>query len=577
MHRGEQMATLTTNLFWGQGETDHRLEVVHGSWPGDVDGSVIVVGPDKRRPGGHWFAEPGLLQRIRLRPDADGRIRVDHRLVRTPVARLRRRLSWLFHRIQFIEVSPFGVSNLANTGVQPMGDRLFVGYDAGRPVEVDPVTLDYLTPVGSTAEWLQGAPGLLEPLCAVAAHPAEPGDGRTLYFVNYAQMTAPGEVAETYVARWRDDGAVERWRVDGLSPFDSIHDVKVTEHHLVFSDLPFVVDSGTFRGAERTERNQLDGGLWMIPLAELDRVPPGGSVRATEARLPYPVGHLFVDRDEYDGCIRVVAQHMPLTDLMLTIDRSSRTHATGELIDPNYEGLIAMGVQPSLIGSHLVDTATGLVVESDLAHDDEHVWGGVLCATDTTHPSARSRPRQLWYSGVGYDPDLVSAEWWRLYGDATDGLVAPGALPEHVIPGSIARIDLESMKVAEVHTYGEGAFACPPTFVPRTGAAGPEDGYLVVVVHRDGAKAIEVFDAMRLSDGPLARASAPDFSPGLLLHSCWMPERAGPRPSTYRVPLWRDVAGALRRLPGVLLGLLRTGRKMAAAERSAKQRSASRR
>jgi carotenoid cleavage dioxygenase-like enzyme len=71
-----------------------------------------------------------------------------------------------------MELSPFGITNLANTNVQVLDDRLFVGYDVGRQLEVDPDTLDYITPVGRTDEWLQALPGLLEPLIPVAAHPA---------------------------------------------------------------------------------------------------------------------------------------------------------------------------------------------------------------------------------------------------------------------------------------------------------------------------------------------------------------------------------------------------------------------
>ena len=92
------MATLTRNLFWGQGERSHRLEVVEGHWPDDVDGSVFVVGPDKRAPGGHWFAEPGLLEKIRLVPDASGRILVEHRRVDTTIARMKRWLPFLSGR-----------------------------------------------------------------------------------------------------------------------------------------------------------------------------------------------------------------------------------------------------------------------------------------------------------------------------------------------------------------------------------------------------------------------------------------------------------------------------------------------
>ena len=562
------MATLTKNLFWGQGERDHRLPVVEGHWPDDLEGAVFIVGPDKRRPGGHWFGEHGLLEKIHLTPDADGRLRVEHRRVDSPVNRLRRRLPFLFKKVQFMELSPFGVTNMANTNVQPIDGRLFVGYDAGRPVEVDPETLCFLTPVGGNDEWLQAAPGLLEPLCAVAAHPAPDFDEHALYFVNYTQISPPGEAADTFVARWGLDGPVQRWRVGGMSPFDSIHDIKATRHHVVFSDLPFVVEPTTFAGGERTQRNQDHTKLWIVAKDDLRTTPAGGTVAATEVRIPMPTGHLYVDHDEVDGLLRVVLQQIPLTDLMLTMTRDSIDHRNGAAIDPNYEGLIALALQPSVVGRYVVDPTTGEVVESEVAVDEERVWGGVLATTDTYRPEARAHQRQLWYGGVGFDPDLVPEEWWRLYGDAADGVVAPADLPHSAVPGSLARIDLESMKVAEVFSYEAGAFPSPPTFVPRARAADPDDGYVVVVVHRDGPKEVQVFDANHIEAGPLARATSPTFNPNLMLHSCWMPDRVGPRPSTYRVSIGRDLKGALLGLPGVLGGLFRMGRALRADARS---------
>lgn len=562
------MATLTRNLFWGQGPGEHRLDVIDGRWPDDIDGSVYVVGPDKRRPGGHWFGEHGLLQRIRLRPAGDGRVVVEHRRVDTTMNRLRRRLPWLFRMVQFIELSPFGVTNMANTSVQPLAGRLFVGYDAGRPIEVDPETLDVLTPVGANDEWFQALPGVLEPLCAVAAHPAADDDERTLYFVNYTQVSPPDVAAETYLARWRLDGPVERWRVAGMSPFDSIHDVKVTEHHVVFTDLPFVFEPETLRGAARTRRGQTDTTLWIVAKDELRSVTPGGVVHAREVVLPMPTGHILVDRDEPDGLLRIVLQHIPLSDLMLTFDRESVSHRDGSLVDPNYEGFIVPAVQPSVVGRYLVDPTAGEVVESELAVDADRAWGGILATTDTYSDAARRRQRQLWYANVGYDPDLVPESWWALYGDADDGLVAPGDLPDAPIPGSLARIDLDTMKVADLYTYAGGAFPSPPTFVPRRGATEPDDGYVVVVVHQDGPKEVQVFDAADLERGPLARASAPTFTPSLLLHSCWMPDRRGPRGSTYRIPVWRDVLGALRSMPGVLRSLAKLGPAMRDAART---------
>lgn len=558
----DRVGTLTKNLFWGQGPGEHRLDVVEGHWPDDMDGAVIVVGPDKRRPEDHWFADHGLLERIELRPGGDGRIRVQHTRIDTPINRLRTRFPRLFRRVRFLEASPFGISNLANTSVQPIADRLFVGFDAGRPLEVDPMTLEYLTPVGGNDEWFQALPGVLEPLVPVAAHPAADHAEGTLYFVNYSQMSPPGVAAETHLARWDLEGPVLRWRVEGMSPFDSIHDVKVSEHHVVFSDLPFKFDpEAILRGTPRRTRNQEHTNLWIVAKADLLATPPGGTVRATEVQLPIPTGHLFVDHEEVDGKLRVILQHIPLADLMLMMDRDSVTR-DGTMIDPNYEGLVPLAVQPSVIGRYLVDPEAGVVVEGDLAMDVDTVWGGVLATSDTYSPAARRHQRQLWYAGVGYDPELIPSEWWDLYGDATDGVVAPTDLPAEPVPATLARFDLESMKVAESWAYEDGAFPSPPTFVPRRGATDPDDGYVVVVVHQDGPKEIQVFDAQHVERGPLARATAKTFNPNLLLHSCWMPDRVGPRRSSYRIPVRRDVKGAVAGIPDVVRSMVRFGRQM---------------
>ena len=562
------MATLTKNLFRGQGERDHHLEVVAGHWPDDMVGSVYVVGPDKREPDGHWFAEAGLIEKIAMVPDRSGRIAIRHRIIDTPIQRIKRRLGFLFRRIQFMEVSPFGVTNLANTNVQSIDGRMFIGYDAGRPIEIDPETLRFLTPVGANDEWLQAAPGVFEPLCAVAAHPASDFDEHAMYFVNYTQIAPPGIPKETWLARWQLDGPVRRWRVSGMSPFDSIHDIKATEHHLVFSDLPFVVEPGMFTGEPRTLRVQEHTNLWIVAKEDLRRTPPGGTVAAVEVQIPMPTGHLYLDYREVDGRIRVVLQHAPLADLMLTMTASDLDHRNQEPIEQDYEGMVALAVQPSVVGRYVIDPVSGEVVDAEVASDDERVWGGILPTTDTSTPAARDHQRQLWYGGAGFDPDLIPEEWWRLYGTATDGVVAPADLPDEAIPGSLSRFDLESMKVAEVWSYADGAFPSPPTFVPRVGATDPDDGYIVVVVHQDGDKEVQVFDAHHIEAGPLARATAPGFNPGLLLHSCWMADRVGPRASAYRVPYGRDVVGALRGMPAVFAGFFRMGKAIAAQERA---------
>ena len=555
------MATLTTNLFRGTGETDHRLEVVEGSWPSDVDGTAFIVGPDNRAPASHWFAAQGLLCRIDCTPDSKGRITVRQRLIRTPLMRLREKVPWLFARVAFAELSPFGVTNLANTNVEAIDGRLFIGYDAGRPVEVDAQTMEYLTPVGANGEWFQTMPGLFEPMVSVAAHPAAAHDENALYFVNYTPVPAPDGQAQVSLARWPLEGALERWPLKGVIPFDTIHDVKVTSDHVVFSDLPFAVGPEAMGFGERTEPNSDVTRLTIVAKADLAATPSGQPVRVTTVEVPMPTGHLSVDHDEEDGVITVYLEHIPLADLMIAIKPDEPAHFGGAPIPADYSGLVATTVQPGAVGRYRIRAATGEVLESTVASDDRF-WGPLIATRDVSSLETRRTGRYLWFAGMGYDPALVPEEWWRLYGEAgLNSLVDPADLPQDAVPASIARFDLDTMEVVEVWSFADGAFASPPLFVPRRlpdGEPAPaDDGYLMVLVHRDGDKEIEVFESLNIEKGPVARATAKGFNPPLLLHGCWT--RRTDRRSSYSVPKRRDVAGAVADLPRHMVSMVRTG------------------
>ncbi len=558
------MPTLTANLFRGTGETDHRLAVIEGEWPDDVVGTVFIVGPDNRAPARHWFAAQGLLCRVGLVPDRHGRLAVRQRLIRTPLMRLRERVPWLFAKVAFAEVSPFGVTNLANTNVEAIDGRLFIGYDAGRPVEVDAETMEHLTPVGATGEWFQAMPGLFEPMISVAAHPGAAHDEGALYFVNYTPVPSPDGESQVHVARWPLDGPIQRWPLSGVPQFDTIHDVKVTEDHVVFADLPFAVGPEAVGFGERTVPNSDVTRLTIVAKADLARTPAGRPVTPTTVVLPMPTGHLSVDHDEVDGVITVYLEHIPLADLMIALAPGEPSHFGGEPVPADYSGLVATGLQPGAVGRYRIRADTGAVLSSDVATDDRF-WGPLIATRDTSSMESRRTGRQLWFAGMGYDPDLVPEEWWRLYGEAgLNALVQPADLPEEAVPAALARFDLEAMEVVEVWTFDDGSFASPPLFVPRRTAGEAstpvDDGYVVVLVHRDGDKEIQIFESLHVGKGPIARATAPGFNPPLLLHGCWTDRTDGR--STYRVAKRRDVAGALAALPGHLVSMVRTARTM---------------
>ena len=93
--------------------------------------------------------------------------------------------------------------------------------------------------------------------------------------------------------------------------------------------------------------------------------------------------------------MRVVLQHMP-RDLLLTITATRSTTATGRR-RPGVRGLIAQGMQPSVVGAYEIHPVTGEVRTAELAHDGL-TWGG--CWWPATPPGRPARQRQLWYAGI---------------------------------------------------------------------------------------------------------------------------------------------------------------------------------
>ena len=84
-----------------------------------------------------------MTYRLSLQPGthgaAPGTFAWRQRRIDSPSARLRRKRPDVFEATMLGVHSPFGLTNAANTAPLPWGDRLFMTWDVGRPVEIDPV------------------------------------------------------------------------------------------------------------------------------------------------------------------------------------------------------------------------------------------------------------------------------------------------------------------------------------------------------------------------------------------------------------------------------------------------------
>ena len=116
--------------------------------------------------------------------------------------------------------SPFGLTNAANTAPLPWGDRLFMTWDVGRPVEIDPVTLGYLGEVGHRSEWLATelfpAP-LLPMVTSTAASRDRPRPQRDV-----VREHALGRAARRALGR---RGSMQSWPIAGAVIPQSVHTI----------------------------------------------------------------------------------------------------------------------------------------------------------------------------------------------------------------------------------------------------------------------------------------------------------------------------------------------------------------
>jgi carotenoid cleavage dioxygenase-like enzyme len=191
--------------------THEKLEVVEGEIPAELHGHLFLIAPVGSVSSGglpnpddsHVWNGNGLIHRFDLNQDS-GTIRLTTRLARTPCfwADLATRPGSAAAGLGFSDwgMSRFsvhlGMRNQLNTAFVPMRfgpaepTRLLLTFDGGRPYEIDPTTLQVVTPVGGNKEWRPGADLHLPfPPVLSTAHPVFDPATATLFTVNYGRST----------------------------------------------------------------------------------------------------------------------------------------------------------------------------------------------------------------------------------------------------------------------------------------------------------------------------------------------------------------------------------------------------
>lgn len=509
---------------------DLDLALVRGAWPRDCTGELVISAPHPDTFGGpHAFFGDGMTWRLSLQPGTfgapPGRFALRQRRIDSPSARLRRKRPELFRSTLLGVHSPFGLSNAANTAPLPWGERLFMTWDVGRPVEIDPVSLRFLGEVGRRSEWqtTELFPTPLLPMITSTAHPVIDPDRDVLWSVN----TLLGRL---FIVRWDGKGPLRSWPIAGAQIPQSVHTLTQTRDWLVVADCAFKVEPQVFFGKPRTQPANDGGPVHLIRKDELEATPPGSEVPCRVFALAPEMNHYYAHYDDRDG-VTVLFEHTENADIAMA-QGPGDVDALGRPCDPALHGLYGMPMSPDRTCLVRFDPETGKQRHVAELRRPELLWNRQLNAMDWSRAGLERRTlHHMVYQG--FRPEAITQAMLHVYRERVDRSLWPAG----ETPALVVSVDANDLHVTAHAQLGAEDFPTSPIFVPRGGGAGAEpgghDGYVVVPVLNDAGFRIECYDAADVGKGPLATLACGSATLPFLLHAAWLP-RAAPAPDAER-------------------------------------------
>lgn len=518
--------------------TDANLKVVSGKWPEDISGNFFLSSPDPAHKGKHAFFADGVLYRLSLTPGTHGapagQLAWRHGVIETPSHRLHKKHPDIWHATPYGFMSPLGYVNAANTAQVPWNDRLFITWDAGRPVEVCPETFQYLGELGSRKSWGETQKLPILPMIPAPAHPVVDPDRNCMWTVTYS----PASQRIALIRADLNSGDVKKWPLKDIKLPQTVHTVSQTRDWIVIIDNGYKIDMREIATGERTVTTEPTEPVFLIRKDSLDNLPSGEFVEPKTFRIGPECMHYYADYEDRDG-IRVFVEHSTDSDIAYGLRKGDKDLYGNKLPD-ELAGMYGLALSPPKVSMMEFDPETGEVKETASYSDPERYWNVQTSGMDWSRQGL-SKPTLHHVVYNGWKPEGISQRQFDNYKHRID----ESKLPQAEQPGVLVSFDwTNSLKPTGDYQFKIDDWVTSPAFAPRNAGAGEDgytgdkpgghDGYLVVPVLNDEGFRVELFDAAKVGEGPIAtaRAEGKHIVP-FVIHSSWMPA-SGPAPKAPR-------------------------------------------
>lgn len=550
-------------------------KIIEGTWSENLSGYVFMVVPFHRENDRHLFAGEGVIIKWNLKAQ-NGNIKVHANRLRTwdsfwngklPIYNLSKAF---FPAV----ISPLGVSEIANTAVVNMNGRLILTADAGRYWEVDPDTLETITPIGYFDEHIVSVPLAFFPLIANTAHPLYDPKTKQLITCELKSKLRPGNlftdmVSAVYITYWDGEGTLKHWEVEGTVLDGSPHTAIVTEKCIMIPDMPFQMGVSMLLGLKipplkAYHKTQ----IYIVNREEIEKKHKS-TVTSRLVTFDGDSYHFLCNYYHIDGKIHCVAIQQATISLTDAIQPNDVKHFSGEPYTEKYwRGIPWMfAFDPGVLRKVVIKDAQ---CESEEAFIHPGWFSTTLHTADPRESLNKKGYSAIYQVYAGYHRDFICRRQYLGFRDHQNRILTDDQLPQYDLPSVLAKVPLdknweeftEQIKeekrqnpkthvshlgkgLLDFYVFPEGHVVDSIQFIP------PDKGYIFTTILTP-TEFLEawLFATDNLSNGPIAKLRLPEgVYFGFSLHSEYF-EKIIPSPRTYKVDRLLSALRSLTRVPG---------------------------
>ncbi|MCC5667949.1 carotenoid oxygenase family protein [Nostoc sp. CHAB 5784] len=544
-----------------------EAEIIEGTCPNNLSGYVFMIAPFHRLKDRHLFAGEGVIIKWDLKAQND-KIKIYANKLRTWDSFWNNKLPIYNLSKAFFPavITPLGVSEIANTAVVNMDGRLLLTADAGRYWEVDPDTLETITPIGYFDEHIISVPLAFFPLVANTAHPLYDPNIKKLISCELKSELRPGNlftdmVSAVYITYWDGKGELEHWKVKGTVLDGTPHTVIVTEECIMLPDMPFQMGVSMLLGLKIPplkpyQKTQ----LYVVSREEIEKEHKGEEIEkehkdSITSRLITFDGdsyHFLCNYYHIDDKIHCVAIQQATISLTDALEEEDVKHFSGEPYSKDWWGIPWMfAFDPGVLRKVVIKDAH---CQSQEAFIHPGWFSTTLYTADPREFLTKEGYSAIYQVYTGYHRDFICRRQYLGFRDCQNRILKDEQLPQHDVPSVLAKVPLNrnweeltkqikeeqeqnpdthishlGKELLDFYVFPDGYVVNSIQFIPQ------EQGYIftTILTPTDYLEAW-LFAADYLSQGPIAKLRVPEgVHFGFSLHSEYF-EKVIPAKHSYR-------------------------------------------